>query len=234
MSPLLSSSVEVVRGAATILYGSGAIGGVVNVNDNRIAVEMPSAPFSGEAVARFGSVDFERSGALSLQIATAKHFVLHVDGSIFRLDDRGIPGFALNDRLRAQLPANVAAGRSFGQNPEGEVPNTIVRTEEYGLGASYVWEKGYFGASFSQFLSVYGIPANPEATLAGETPERVKLDVDKRQLNVRSSIVDPFHGIHNANFKFVYTDYEHQELVDGAQGSIFQDGRHRHAARGRA
>ncbi|MEO5722038.1 MAG: TonB-dependent receptor [Chthoniobacterales bacterium] len=222
VSPLLSSSVEVVRGAATILYGSGAIGGVVNVNDNRIAVEMPSAPFSGEAVARFGSVDFERSGALSLQIATAKHFVLHVDGSIFRLADRDIPAFALNERLRAQLPPEVAAGRGFGQNPEGEVPNTFVRTEDYGIGASYVWEKGYLGASFSQFLSVYGIPANPDAIVAGEPPERVKLDVDKKQVNVRSSIVDPFHGIHNANFKLVYTDYEHQELVDGTPGSTFK------------
>ena len=39
VSPLLSQSIEVVRGPATILFGSGAIGGVVNVVDNRIPVE---------------------------------------------------------------------------------------------------------------------------------------------------------------------------------------------------
>lgn len=222
VSPLLSSSIEVVRGPATILYGSGAIGGVVNVNDNRIPAELPPTPFSGEVVGRFGSVDFERSSAISLQIATANHFVFHADGSVIRTDNREIPGFALSERLRAMLPPDVAAGRGFGQNPEGEVPNTFVRMEEYGFGGSYVWEKGYFGASFSEFLSDYGVPANPAATLAGEIPERVHLEVDKRQVNVRSSIVDPFNGIHNANFKFVYTDYEHQEIDDDVVGSTFK------------
>ena len=222
VSPLLSSSIEVVRGPATILYGSGAIGGVVNVTDNRIPVEAPAAPLSGEVVGRYGSVDSERSGAFSLQIAPAKHFVFHVDGSIVRTDNRGIPGFALSDGLRTLLPPEVASGRGFGQNPEGEVPNTYVRTKEYGLGASYVWKKGYLGVSFSQFLSVYGVPANPAATVAGEIPSKVKLDVDKRQLNLRSSIVDPIKGIHNANFKFVYTDYEHQEIDDGAVGATFK------------
>ncbi len=222
VSPLLSSSVEVVRGPATILYGSGAIGGVVNVTDNRIAVEMPSKMFSGEVVGRLGSVDQERSGALSLQIAPAEHFVLHADGSVFRADDRGIPGFALSERLRAQLPTGVANGRAFGQNPEDEVPNTFVQTEEFGIGASYVRKNGYLGASFSQFHSVYGVPANPEDIVAGETPERVQLEVDKRQINVRGSVVDPFRGVHNANLKLVYTDYEHMEIADGAVGATFQ------------
>ncbi len=214
VSPLLSSSIEVVRGPATILYGSGAIGGVVNVNDNRIPVEVPTKMFGGELVGRFGSVDLERSGALALEIAAAPHFVFHLDGSIFRTDDRDVPGFALSERLRDRLPPAVAAGGGFGENPDGTVPNTYVRTKEYGIGASYVWAKGYIGASFSQFLSIYGVPANPDATVAGDPQERVKLDVDKRQLNLRSSIVDPFNGIHNANFKLVYSDYQHQE-IDG-------------------
>ncbi len=95
LSPLLSTSIEVVRGPATILYGSGAIGGVVNVNDNRIPVEAPPTRWSGEVVGRFGSVDTERSGAISLQLAATPHIVLHGDFSIFYTDSRGIPGFAL-------------------------------------------------------------------------------------------------------------------------------------------
>ena len=222
VSPLLSSSIEIVRGPATILYGSGAIGGVVNVNDNRIPVEMPSTPFSGELVGRFGSVDLERSGAISLQLAPVQHFVLHGDFSIFRTDNRGIPGFALSDRIRDQLTPEQARGRGFGENPEGKVPNTFVRTKEFGFGASYVWEKGYVGLSFSDFLSIYGIPADPQATLAGEEQAPVHLEVDKRQFNLRSSVVDPLSGIHNANLKLVYTDYEHQEIDGGEIGSTFQ------------
>lgn len=222
VSPLLATSIEVVRGPATILYGSGAIGGVVNVNDNRIPVEALANPFSGEAVGRYGSVDNERSGALSLQIAPTPHLVFHLDGSIIRTDDRDIPGFALSQRVRDQLPPEVAAGRGFGQNPEGTVPNTYVRTKEYGIGASYVWDKGYIGASFSQFLSVYGVPQDADATVSGDPQPRVKLDVDKRQWNLRSSIVDPIHGIHNANLKVVYTDYEHKEIDDNEIGSTFK------------
>ena len=36
MEPLLAEQVEVVKGPATLLYGSGAIGGVVNVTDRKI------------------------------------------------------------------------------------------------------------------------------------------------------------------------------------------------------
>ncbi len=222
VSPLLSSSIEVVRGPATILYGSGAIGGVVNVTDSRIPVEAPSKPFGGEIGARFGSIDLERSGAISLQLAPAAHIVLHADASIFRTDDRGIPGFALSDRIREQFTPERASGRGFGENPKGEVPNTYVRTKEFGFGASYVWEKGYIGASFSGFDSIYGIPADPVATLAGEEQAPVFIDLAKRQFNLRSSIVDPITGIHNANLKLVYTDYEHQEIDGGAVAATFK------------
>ena len=222
VSPLLSSSIEVVRGPAAILYGSGAIGGVVNVNDNRIPVERPATLFSGEVVARYGSVDLERSGAISLQLTATRHIVLHADFTIFRTDSRGIPGFALSQGLRDLLPPAVAAGRGFGQNPEGDVPNTYVRTKEYGFGASYVWAKGYIGASFSEFLSIYGIPQDPDATVAGEPQSPVHIDLDKKQVNVRGSIVDPINGIHNANFKFDYTDYEHQEIDKDTVASTFK------------
>ena len=39
--PLLADSIEVLRGPATLLYGGGAIGGVVNILDNRIPTSLP-------------------------------------------------------------------------------------------------------------------------------------------------------------------------------------------------
>src|ERR1044072_3746535 len=102
VSTLLSQSIEVVRGPATILYGSGAIGGVVNVTDNLIPVEQPPTMLSGEVDARFNSVDLERSGAMALTLSPFQHFVVHAEGSILRTDDRSIPGFALDQRIRAR------------------------------------------------------------------------------------------------------------------------------------
>ena len=192
VSPLLSQAIEVVRGPATILYGSGAIGGVVNVIDSRIPVEAPPTKLSGEVDARFDSVDLERSGAIALELAVTPHLVLHADGSIFRTDSRHIPGFALDERIRALLTPAQRGNDSFGNDPHGEVPNTFVRTKDFGFGASYVWDKGYFGASYSEFLSIYGIPDDPEVDDPTVPPAHVRLDVTKRQGNVRSSIVDPF------------------------------------------
>ncbi|MEP6955493.1 MAG: TonB-dependent receptor [Chthoniobacterales bacterium] len=222
LSTLLSQDIEVVRGPATVLFGSGAIGGVVNVVDNRIPVEAPPNPLSGEFAGRYGSVDDERSGAGSLTLAVTPHIVLHVDGSLQYTDDRDVPGFALDERIRSLLTPEQAAGRGFGQNPIGTVPNTYVETQDFGLGGSYVWDKGYIGASYGQFWSTYGVPDDPEVDDPTMLPERVRLEVNKKQGNVRSSVVDPFPGISTMNFKFVYSDYEHQEIDGSTVASTFK------------
>jgi iron complex outermembrane recepter protein len=222
VSPLLSQSIEVVRGPATILFGSGAIGGVVNVTDSVIPVEQPSTALSGEVDGRYNSVDLERSGAISLTLSPAKHWVFHGQFSFLRTDDRRIPGFALDERIRGLLTPAQAAGRGFGENPEGTVPNTYVKTRDYAFGLSYVWDKGYIGASFTQFLSVYGVPDDPEVDDPTMPPSRVRLDVDKRQINARSSIVDPLPWFSTMNAKFVYTDYKHDEIDGDEIGATFK------------
>jgi len=55
MDPLQSDRIEIVRGAATLLYGSSAIGGAVNVDDGRIPRELTEEAFSGAARALHGS-----------------------------------------------------------------------------------------------------------------------------------------------------------------------------------
>ena len=221
VSTLLSESVEVVRGPATVLFGSGAIGGVVNVVDNRIPVEAPPDRIGGEIDGRYDSVDTERSGAGEVDIALTPHLVFHIDGSVQHLDDRDIPGFALVPGIQATLTPEQLANNGFGGNPFGFVPNTFVKTEDFGVGASWVWDKGYFGASYSEFWSNYGVPDDPEVDNPDEPPPRVTLDVNKKQANVRSSIADPFSGISTLNFKFVYTDYVHTELENEEVGSTF-------------
>ena len=222
VSPLLSQSIEVVRGPATILFGSGAIGGVVNVADNVIPVEQPPTALSGEVDGRFDSADLERSGAIALTLSPAKHWVFHAQASVLRTDDRSIPGFALDERIRATLTPAQLANNGFGGNPFETVPNTYVKTKDYAIGASYVWDKGYVGASFTEFLSVYGVPDDPEVDDPTVPPDRVRLDVDKRQVNARSSIVDPFPWFSTVNAKFVYTDYRHDEIDGETIGSTFK------------
>jgi iron complex outermembrane receptor protein len=222
VSTLLSQSIEVVRGPATILYGSGAIGGVVNVTDNLIPVEQPAERLSGEVDGRFDSADLERSGAMALTLSPFKHLVIHAEGSILRTDDRSIPGFALDQRIRSELTPEQRRDNGFGGNPFGEVPNTFVKTKDFGVGASYVWDKGYIGASYNRFLSEYGVPNDPETDEPGIPPEPVHLDVRKDQYNVRSSIIDPLPWFSVANLKFVYTDYKHDEIDGETVGATFK------------
>jgi iron complex outermembrane recepter protein len=222
VSTLLSQSIEVVRGPATILYGSGAIGGVVNITDNLIPVEQPPTPIGGEVDGRFDSTDLERSGAIALTLSPFQHFVIHAQGSLLRTDDRSIPGFALDQRIRAELTPEQRHNDGFGGNPFGTVPNTFIKTKDFGIGASYVWDKGYIGASYNRFLSEYGVPNNPEVDEPGVPPSPVHLKVRKDQYNVRSSIVDPLPRFSVANLKFVYTDYKHDEIDGETVGATFK------------
>jgi iron complex outermembrane receptor protein len=107
-------------------------------------------------------------------------------------------------------------------NPFGTVPNTFVKTKDFGIGASYVWDKGYIGASYSRFLSEYGIPDDPEVDEPGVPPARVHAKDRKDQYNLRSSIVDPLPWFAVANLKFVYTDYKHDEIDNDTVGATFK------------
>ena len=239
VEPLISTSVEVVRGPATILYGSGAIGGVVNVIDGRIPTALPAnGHFGGELIGRLGSVDLERSGAFSLDLAVTPHLVLHADGTRFYTNDLKVPDHALSDRLRRDLsPDALARGNGFGGDTVGYAPNSYVQTRDFGLGATYLWDKGYLGASFSQFLSVYGVPTDPGAVVNGpppavgsldpvgpaDPPVPVRLDVTKRRGELRGSVTDPFPLFRTVNARLTYTDYKHLE-IDGNDdvGSTFK------------
>ncbi len=221
VEPLVSQGIEVVRGAATIMYGSSAIGGVVNVIDNRVPTAVPDHGYSGELIGRLGSVDFERSGAVSLDLALSKHWVFHFDGTRFFTDDLMVPGYALSDRIRRGL-APTQGRDQFGGDPVHYVPNTYVQTKDFGAGISYVWDKGYIGTSFGQYLSVYGVPDDPEVDDPTVRAEPTRLDITKRRWDIRASVVDPLPFFQTLNFKINATDYKHRE-IDGATeiGSTF-------------
>ncbi len=98
IEPFLADQIEVLKGPATLLFGSGAIGGAVNVVDGRIARELPERPLSGRAELRGNSVNNERSGMFRLD-GVSGNVVLHVDGLVRNGDDYRIPGYAVIDSL---------------------------------------------------------------------------------------------------------------------------------------
>ena len=97
----LASSVEIVRGPATLLYGSGAAGGIVNVIDSRIA-ESPQEKLLSGGIAASGDTAVGRKD-FAAQVNVANDFVtLHADFMHRDTDDFEIPGFAESAILRSQ------------------------------------------------------------------------------------------------------------------------------------
>jgi len=224
VEPLLSRRIDVVRGPATILYGSSAIGGVVNVTDNRIPTEALSKMMDLEIDGRYSSADTEFAGAFSVDFMPINHVVLHVDGSLLTTGNVRIPGYALTPAIQNGLsPQQQALGNQFGGNPKDVVPNTRVNTKDLGLGGSYVWDKGFVGVSFSQYASYYGVPDDPAVDDPADVPpDPVHLSVMKRRWDLHSGVTEPFSYVRSADFKFTYNDYEHQELDGTSVGSTFK------------
>jgi iron complex outermembrane recepter protein len=131
IDPSAASRVEVVRGPATLRYGSQAIGGVVAVENDRIPSAIPNGGFSGEIRGGISSVDDGRDGSFRAT-AGANGVAVHADGFKRRADDY--------------------------DTPRGRQLNTFVDSEGGALGASMVGLSGFLGVSVSRIESLYGIP----------------------------------------------------------------------------
>lgn len=151
IDPFSADSVEVVRGPATLRYGSQAIGGVVAVENQRIPTFMPRNGFSGEIKGGLTSVDEGRDGAFKAT-AGVNGIVVHADGFKRNADDY--------------------------DTPKGRQANSFVESEGLAAGTSYIWANGFIGVSISRIESVYGIPG--EEAAEGVNP-RIDLVQDKVQ-----------------------------------------------------
>lgn len=131
VDPNSADRIEVIRGPATLRYGSQAIGGVVSVENQRIPTYMPEGGFSGEVRGSGTSVDDGKEGSFKAT-AGADGIVVHGDGFWRDSDDY--------------------------HSPRGRVHNSFVESKGGALGASLVGLDGFVGVSFSRIESTYGIP----------------------------------------------------------------------------
>ena len=96
IEPMLAERVEVLRGPATLLYGGGAIGGVVNVLDRKIPTVMPEQAVEGQAGLRFNTAAAERAAVFGMTAGLSDHIALRVEGvSRTTTEYRAPKGFVL-------------------------------------------------------------------------------------------------------------------------------------------
>lgn len=205
IDPLAVNRIEVVRGAAALLYGGSAVGGVVNVLTNRIP-EQPVEGISGALEARAGGAESERAASTLLEAGNGR-FALHADGFTRTTSDLRIPGFARSAQQRA-LDATANPGIA---QPNGIVPNTGGRATGGSLGASLTWADGFVGASYTNHSSNYGSPLE----------SAVKIDMHSDRYDVAGEVRGLGKWITNLKFKGAYTDYVHREIDAGVVGTNF-------------
>lgn len=131
IDPYAADQVEVIRGPATLRYGSGAIGGVVNASNDRIPTFVPRNGFTGEVRGGMGSADRSFDGAYKIT-AGYDNFAVHADSFTRKAGDYDTP-----------------KGRQF---------NSFVDGYGFSTGASLIGLGGYVGVAYTQYNNLYGIP----------------------------------------------------------------------------
>lgn len=228
IDPLLAERVEIVRGPSALLYGSSAIGGVVNVIDSRIPRSLPANGYRVNAIAGYGSAANERSVAGAGDLAVGDKIVLHADGSYLKSDDLDIGGYVLSRQARAAA-LTAAAGPTTPDDPDfaetaalrGTLPNTAARTWTAGAGASLITETGSLGISYSHYDSLYGVPIR-YATESGQEQEGPRISILQNRLDLRGEVETGGGFLDKIRVRAGYANYRHFELEeDGAVGTAF-------------
>jgi iron complex outermembrane receptor protein len=206
VDPLIVERVEVVRGPAALFYGGNAVGGVVNVIDNRIPQE-PLKGLRGRAEARIGGAESEKAFGAMLEAGNGR-IALHADVYTRDTDDLKIKGANISRRLQLADPARAVT--------YGTLPNSASRASGGSIGGSATWDKGYVGLSFSAFDSQYGTVAEPEVTI----------DMKSNRWDFAGEMRDLGSFINGVKFKFGKTDYQHAERDAGVTGTDFKNKGH--------
>lgn len=218
VEPLAADQIEIFRGPTTLLYGSGAIGGVVNTVTSRVPTRAPDGGFEGAVEVRGDSVADNRAAAVRLD-GGASRFAWHFDAGRRHSDDYEIPGFAHADAD----PANSDPEDIFGV-----VENSAAESEAAAFGASWLGNKSYLGIGINSFDTLYGIPGHHhvEAPLPGEPPaeeEVVRIDLDQRRFDLRGGWEGLGGAIESVTVRIGSNDYEHVELEGEAIGTRFSN-----------
>ena len=213
VNPISAERIEVLRGPSTLLYGNGAIGGIVNVIDNRIPEQVPDKLLGGAAAQRYDSASDLTSSALKLDGGKDK-FAFHLDGFYNDQNNTHIGGKQI-DESAARATDPTLEGTPVLNNPNGVIPNSNARSRGGSAGASVIGDIGLVGAAINSLENNYGIPPN------GTGGDPVRVQMNQTKYDFKGQLNKPFELAKELRLKFGYTDYKHVELDNGEVATTF-------------
>lgn len=200
IDPAHATQIEVLKGPATLIYGSAASAGVINVVDDRLPGSVTPG-LSGEAGAGYGSNGDERFGSASVGYGFGESndgTQLHADIAGRRAGDYDIPGYANAD----------------GTGSHGVLANSGTRKDSGSVSAAQFWDGGSLAASFSRVVSVYDLPVE----------ETAFIDMSQSRWDIEGRLNNPLPGIVSLRLRSGYNDYEHVEFeAPGEPGTRFEN-----------
>jgi iron complex outermembrane receptor protein len=212
-----ATQIEVLRGPATLFYGSGAIGGVVNVVDQRIP---DNNDWEGEVATDRNSNNSEET--FSGYVKGGKGNIAFNLQAFYRdSDDYRIPGFAEKQGIHDEHEDEEHEHEEHEGETKGIVENSASTSKGMTLGASYLMEDGHIGFSIEHLSSLYGVPGH-----AHSEDEVVQGDLQQNRYQVSSKHQLDSEWISAVNTGFAYTDYQHAEIEDGQIGTVFGNKSH--------
>ncbi|WP_233007119.1 TonB-dependent receptor domain-containing protein [Rheinheimera faecalis] len=210
---ITTEQIEVLRGPSTLLYGSGAVGGVVNVVDNRLPRQL--RPASTQIETRYSSGADEKTAALAHD-GGQEQIAWHFDGFKRKTNNYDVPDF-MNDE-----------GESSDQLANSWLDNSAVNG-----GLSWITDKGLLGFSIGHIDSEYGIPGHHHHHEEHEEDEHEEEEgheeagvfarVKQDRYGLAGELYKPFAGIETLSFSSALTRYQHHEIEGGAIGTTFKN-----------
>lgn len=227
VEPLLADSIEVVRGPGTLLYGTGTVGGVVNVIDNRI----PEQPVAADG-------DGDIDGAVELRANSV------ADGwaAVARLDG-GAGAFAWHADAYRRDDGDYEVPNGGLEEPGDELEGSFVENEGAAIGGTYFFgDDGFLGFAISGIDSLYGVPGHGHEEAHGEEhgeehgdehgeahgeeegeEESVSIDLEQVRFDLKGQWNRPFSAAESLRVRAAYNDYQHIELEGAEQGTRFDN-----------
>jgi len=201
IDPLTVERIEVLRGPGALQYGGSAVGGVVNVIDNRLPREPlfdARGGVAGKADASLATGNREQGGSVLLESGTDR-YALHVDAMSRNTRD-------------VSVPADLACRRGGVTTTARRICNSASEAWGGAMGGSLFFDRGYLGASLSTYDTHYGTVAEDEVSIRMRA-SRLALEGEVRELG---------GALQSVKAQFSRNDYRHTEFNAEAPGTQFK------------